>query len=51
VFGGKYNLPPYPDAQHLLDEAKQAILQGKKNLDRWFHDGREFIKQNNLLCL
>jgi cathepsin A (carboxypeptidase C) len=33
-----------------LDDAKQAILMGKKNMEKWFHDGREYIKQDNLLC-
>ncbi|KAH9483643.1 Carboxypeptidase Y-like protein A [Psilocybe cubensis] len=36
-------------ASEWLDDAKKAILKGKKNLDKWFHDGREFIKQDNLL--
>jgi len=33
-----------------LDEAKQVILRGKKNLERWVYKGRHYIKQNNLLC-
>ncbi|KAH9474506.1 hypothetical protein JR316_0012966 [Psilocybe cubensis] len=36
-------------ASEWLDDAKKAILKGKKNLDKWFHDGREFIKRDNLL--
>ncbi|KAJ7260949.1 carboxypeptidase C [Mycena haematopus] len=32
-----------------LDDAKKAILKGKKNLEKWYHDGKEFIKQNELL--
>ncbi|KAJ7819506.1 carboxypeptidase C [Mycena leptocephala] len=41
------------DAYHIvnewLDDAKKAILKGKKNLEKWYHDGKEFIKQNELL--
>jgi hypothetical protein len=37
-------------ANQYLSEAKQAILKGKKELETWYHDGKEFIKQNNLLC-
>lgn len=33
-----------------LDDGKKAILAGKKNLETWFHEGREYIKQNGLLC-
>ncbi|KAJ2929431.1 hypothetical protein H1R20_g7659, partial [Candolleomyces eurysporus] len=36
-------------AGQYLSEAKQAILKGKKELETWYHDGKEFIKQNNLL--
>ncbi|KAF7373347.1 Carboxypeptidase [Mycena sanguinolenta] len=28
---------------------RKAILKGKKNLEKWYHDGKEFIKQNELL--
>ena len=37
-------------AMEWLDDAKKAILKGKENLERWYHEGKEFIKQNNLLC-
>ncbi|KAJ6542708.1 serine carboxypeptidase [Mycena capillaripes] len=41
------------DAYHAvnewLDDTKKAILKGKKNLKKWYHDGKEFIKQNELL--
>jgi cathepsin A (carboxypeptidase C) len=33
-----------------MDDAKKAMLKGKKNLERWYHEGREYIKQDNLLC-
>lgn len=33
-----------------LDTAKHEILSGKKNLEKWFYKGRQYIKQNNLLC-
>ncbi|KAF7289387.1 Carboxypeptidase [Mycena indigotica] len=33
----------------LLNDATKAILRGKKNLQKWIHDGREYIKQNELL--
>ncbi|KAK7055152.1 Alpha/Beta hydrolase protein [Favolaschia claudopus] len=36
-------------APQWLDASKQAILKGKKNLEKWYHDGREFVKQNELL--
>ncbi|KAJ7608663.1 carboxypeptidase C [Roridomyces roridus] len=32
-----------------LDDAKKAILKGKNNLEKWYHDGKQFIKQNELL--
>ncbi|KAJ3934630.1 MAG: carboxypeptidase C [Lentinula lateritia] len=32
-----------------LSDAKKAILKGKKNMQNWIHDGREYIKQNDLL--
>ncbi|GLB35555.1 putative peptidase S10 family protein [Lyophyllum shimeji] len=32
-----------------LSDAKKAILKGKHNLEKWIHDGKEFIKQNGLL--
>lgn len=37
-------------ANQFLSDAKKAILEGKKNLETWFHDGKEFVKQNELLC-
>ena len=37
-------------ARQYSSEAKKAILKGKKELETWNHDGKEFIKQNNLLC-
>ena len=33
-----------------MDDAKKAILRGKENLERWYHEGTEYIKQDNLLC-
>ncbi|KIM49641.1 hypothetical protein M413DRAFT_438816 [Hebeloma cylindrosporum] len=36
-------------ASEWLDDAKKAILKGKKNMEKWFHDGKEYIKQDNLL--
>ncbi|KAJ7260953.1 carboxypeptidase C [Mycena haematopus] len=43
----------FSDTYHVvnewLDDAKKAVLEGKKNLEKWYHDGREFIKQNELL--
>ncbi|KAF8968259.1 Alpha/Beta hydrolase protein [Flammula alnicola] len=36
-------------ATEWLDDAKKAILHGKKNLEKWFFKGREYIKQDNLL--
>ncbi|KDR81948.1 hypothetical protein GALMADRAFT_58763 [Galerina marginata CBS 339.88] len=36
-------------ATEWLDDAKKAILQGKKNLEKWYHEGREYIKQDDLL--
>ncbi|KAH0584572.1 hypothetical protein H2248_010105 [Termitomyces sp. 'cryptogamus'] len=32
-----------------LSDAKKAILKEKHNLEKWFHDGREYIKQHGLL--
>ncbi|TFK34920.1 carboxypeptidase C [Crucibulum laeve] len=36
-------------ASHFLSDAKNAILKGKANMERWYHDGKEYIKQDNLL--
>ncbi|KAJ7596014.1 carboxypeptidase C [Mycena floridula] len=36
-------------ANEFLSEAKKTILFGKKNLEKWYHQGREFIRQNDLL--
>ncbi len=33
-----------------LNDAKKAILKEKKNLEKWFYRGIEYIKQDNLLC-
>ena len=33
-----------------MDDAEKAFLKGKENLERWNHEGKEFIKQDNLLC-
>lgn len=38
------------NAGDFLSDSKQAILDGKQDLDKWMHDGKEFIKQNHLLC-
>ncbi len=37
-------------ATEWLDDAKKVILQGKSNMEKWFHDGRQYIKQDGLLC-
>ncbi len=37
-------------ADQFLSDAKKAILKGKENMQNWYHDGKEYIKQNNLLC-
>ncbi len=34
----------------VFNDPKQAILDSKHNMQKWIHDGKEFIKQNNLLC-
>lgn len=39
-----------PGASEWLDEAKKVILKGKKNLEKWYYQGREYIKQDNLMC-
>ncbi|KAF5372899.1 hypothetical protein D9758_001450 [Tetrapyrgos nigripes] len=36
-------------ANKFLSDAKKAILFGKENMQKWYHDGREFIKQNDML--
>lgn len=33
-----------------MDDAERAILKGKENFERWSHEGKEYIKQDNLLC-
>ena len=42
---------PYQDmAIEWMDDAKKAVLKGKENLERWYQEGAEYIKQDNLLC-
>ncbi|EEB95708.1 hypothetical protein MPER_05281, partial [Moniliophthora perniciosa FA553] len=36
-------------AAEFLDEAKVTILRGKANMQKWLHDGKEYIMQNDLL--
>ncbi|KIK71004.1 hypothetical protein GYMLUDRAFT_33108 [Collybiopsis luxurians FD-317 M1] len=36
-------------ADQFLSDAKKVVLQGKKNMQIWLHQGKEFIKQNDLL--
>ena len=33
-----------------MDDAEKTILKIKKNFERWNHEGKEYIKQDNLLC-
>ena len=40
----------FKDASEFLSDAEKVILKGKKNMEKWYHDGKEFIKQNDLLC-
>ncbi|KAG5642320.1 hypothetical protein DXG03_002995 [Asterophora parasitica] len=55
VLGGKEafqrlsNLQSDFSTVEYLNDAKKAILKGKHNMQKWFHDGKEFIKQNGLL--
>ncbi|KAF5386835.1 hypothetical protein D9615_002016 [Tricholomella constricta] len=55
VLGGKEALQRLSNVQselsatEYLSDAKKAILKGKHNMQKWFHDGKEFIKQNGLL--
>jgi len=37
-------------AAEFLSDAKKAILRGKNEMQKWFHQGKEYIKQNGLLC-
>lgn len=39
----------FKDASEYLSDAEKVILKGKKNMEKWYHDGKEFIKQNDLL--
>ena len=44
-------LPEYHNyVDEFLSDAKKAILKGKKDLEKWIHRGRQFIKENGLLC-
>ena len=33
-----------------IEDSKKVILKGKKNMQKWIHAGKEYIKQDNLLC-
>jgi len=37
-------------ATGFIDEAQKGIFKTKSNLDKWFHAGREWIKQDGMLC-
>ena len=37
-------------AAEFLNDAKKAILKGKSEMQKWFYQGKEYIKQNGLLC-
>lgn len=37
-------------AAGFLSDAKKAILNGKHNMQKWFFKGKEYIKQNGLMC-
>ncbi|KAG6854174.1 hypothetical protein C0991_009826 [Blastosporella zonata] len=55
VLGGTFKTPSgrlasLESATDFLSDAKKAILKGKYNLQKWYHNGREYIKQNGLLC-
>lgn len=34
----------------LIEDGKKEILKGKVNMQKWLHAGKEYIKQDNLLC-
>ncbi|TFL01046.1 carboxypeptidase C [Pterulicium gracile] len=36
-------------ADKFLSDAQRLILRGKKEMERWAHEGRQYIKQNGLL--
>jgi cathepsin A (carboxypeptidase C) len=33
-----------------IEDGKKEILKGKGNMQKWFHAGKEFIKQDDMLC-
>ncbi|KAF9269332.1 carboxypeptidase C [Marasmius fiardii PR-910] len=33
----------------ILSEAQRSVLKGKANMERWYHKGKQYIKQNELL--
>lgn len=33
-----------------IQDGKKNILKGKKNMQKWIHKGKEYVKQNDLLC-
>lgn len=37
-------------ASHFLTDAKNAILEGKHDMQKWVHAGKDYIKQDGLLC-
>ncbi|TFK25756.1 carboxypeptidase C [Coprinopsis marcescibilis] len=36
-------------ASQYLSAAKNTVLKSKKNMEKWYHEGREYIKQDSLL--
>jgi cathepsin A (carboxypeptidase C) len=33
-----------------IEEGKKEILKGKANMQKWLHAGKEYIKQDDMLC-
>ena len=50
VLGGDFKNAAQDSATELLSDAKEAMLKGKTNMQKWFYGGKQFIKQNSLLC-
>ena len=39
------------NAEHVFDESRKLFSEITDDFKRWIHDGREYIRQNDQICL
>lgn len=38
------------EVEHVIDDSKKLFSEVTESFERWMHDGREYIKQNDHTC-